>query len=209
MHVAHKVARLCVRLLHTQQPFDPQRFSQWRHYWDFGGGCITDLMTHWIDVVHWYMDVDAPMTAMTTGNNYRIPSWEAPDTVNATLEFPRDFMAAYLGTYVSRIDDGGLEFRGSRATLKINRARLAVYRDDAAYAPGTREPEPELLMRSSVDGSISHLQNWLDCIRTRARPNADIRAGHIAARTSQIAFASLKAGRRVRWEGGAVRIDGA
>ena len=63
-------------------------------------------------------------------------------------------MAAYLGTYVSRVDDGGLEFRGERGTLKIDRARLAFYRDDAAYAPGTLTPEPEIYVRSSGDGTL-------------------------------------------------------
>ena len=159
------------------QPFRPERFYQWRHFWDFGGGCLTDLMTHWIDVVHWYMDVDAPLSAAATGHNYNIKLWEAPDTVNATLEFPKNFMAAYLGTYVSRVDDGGLEFRGDRGTLKIDRARLAFYRDDAAYAPGTLTPEPEIYVRSSGDGTLTHLQNWLDCIRSRKAPNAHIRSG--------------------------------
>jgi hypothetical protein len=55
----------------ADQPFRPERFYQWRHYWDFGGGCLTDLMTHWIDVVHWYMDVDAPLAAAATSHNYR------------------------------------------------------------------------------------------------------------------------------------------
>ena len=118
--------------------------------------------------------------------------WEAPDTVNATLEFPKNFMAAYLGTYVSRVDDGGLEFRGDRGTLKIDRARLAFYRDDAAYAPGTLTPEPEIYVRSSGDGTLTHLQNWLDCIRSRKAPNAHIRIGHQAARTSHIANAALR-----------------
>ena len=130
------------------QPFKPERFYQWRHFWDYGGGGITDLMTHWIDVVHWYMNVEAPLAASATGHNYNIKLWEAPDTVNATLEFP-NFMAAYLGTYVSRVDDGGLEFRGEKGTLKIDRARLAFYRDDAAYAPGTHAPEPDIYVRSS------------------------------------------------------------
>jgi predicted dehydrogenase len=182
-----------------ERAFDPQRFFQWRHFWDYGGGCITDLMTHWIDVVHWYLDVEAPLTAVTTGRNYRIQGWDAPDTVTTTLEFPKDFMAAYLGTYVSRIDDGGLEFRGERATLKIDRARLAVYRNDAPYVSGTRLPEPEIYVRSSGDGSVAHLQNWVDCMRSRQKPTADIRTGHAAARTSHIANASLKAGRPVRW----------
>ena len=70
------------------QPFRPERFYQWRHYWDFGGGCLTDLMTHWIDVVHWYMNVEAPISAFSAGHNYNIKIWEAPDTVSTTLEFP-------------------------------------------------------------------------------------------------------------------------
>jgi predicted dehydrogenase len=179
--------------------FAPERFYQWRHFWDYGGGCITDLMTHWIDVVHWYMDVDAPTAAMATGRNYNIKLWEAPDTVNATLEFPRNFMAAYLGTYVSKVDDGGLEFRGDKGTLKIDRARLAFYRDDAAYAAGTLTPEPDIYVRSSGDGTLTHLQNWLDCIRSRKQPNASIRVAHAAARTSHITNAALRAGHAVKW----------
>jgi predicted dehydrogenase len=183
------------------QPFDARRFSHWRHYWDFGGGALTDLMTHWIDVVHWYMGVDAPLTAVATGANHRITHWEAPDTINATLEFPKDFMGVYLGTFNSRIDDGGLEFRGSEGTMKIDRRRLAVYRDDGQYLPGTHLPEPEIFVRSGVDGTIAHLQNWLDCIRSRQKPNADIRSGHIAARTAHIGNAALRGKQRVRWNG--------
>ena len=180
------------------QPFRPERFFQWRHFWDFGGGGITDLMTHWIDVVHWYMDVDAPLSASAAGRNYNIKLWEAPDTMTATIEFP-GFVAAYLGTYVSRVDDGGLEFRGERGTLKIDRARLAFYRDTAPYVPGTNTPEPEIAVRSSGDGTVAHLQNWLDCVRSRKVPNAHIRVAHQAARTSHIVNAALRSGRPVKW----------
>jgi predicted dehydrogenase len=181
------------------RPFEPVRFFQWRHFWDYGGGCLTDLLTHWIDVVHWYMNVDAPKSATAKGQNYYIKSWEAPDTVNASIEFPKDFTTVYLGTYASRVDDGGLEFRGDRGTLKIDRSRLAFYRDDAAWAPGTHTPEPDIFVRSSGDGTLTHLQNWLDCLRSRKVPNANIRVAHQAARTSQIANASLRSGQPVRW----------
>ncbi len=188
------------------QSFRPERFFQWRHFWDFGGGCVTDLMTHWIDVVQWYMNVEAPLTAAATGRNYNITLWEAPDTVDVTLEFPKKFIAAYLGTYVSRVDDGGLEFRGEGGTLKIDRARLAFYRDDAADAPGTNTPEPDIYVRSSGDGTLTHLQNWLDCVRSRKQPNAPVRVGHQAARTSHIANAALRAGHPVRWNDAAGTI---
>ena len=124
-------------------------------------------MTHWIDVVHWYMNVEAPISAYSSGKNYNQKMWEAPDTVTTTLEFPNNFTCAYLGTYVSRVDDGGLEFRGELGTLKIDRARLAFYKDDAPYAKGTLTPEPEIVIPSKADGSIAHLQNWIDCVRSR------------------------------------------
>jgi predicted dehydrogenase len=181
------------------QPFRPERFC---------GGGITDLMTHWIDVVHWYMDVEAPTTASAIGRNDHITLWETPDTTAVTLEFAKPFLASYLGTFLSRVDDGGLEFRGDRGTLKIDRARLAFYRDAAPYASGTLTPEPDLLVRSSGDGTRSHLQNWLDCMRSRATPNADIRIGHAAARTSHIANAALRAKRPVRWDATQERIEG-
>ena len=116
-------------------------------------------------------------------------------------------MAAYLGTYVSRVDDGGLEFRGERGTLKVDRARLAFYRDDAALAAGTNAPEPEIYVRSSGDGTATHLQNWLDCVRSRKQPNAPIRVGHQAARTSHIANAALRAGHAVRWDDAAGKVE--
>jgi predicted dehydrogenase len=189
------------------QPFRPERFYQWRHFWATGGGCLTDLMTHWIDVVHWYMNVEAPLSATTSGHNYNIKLWECPDTVSTTLEFP-NFTAPYLGTYVSRVDDGGLEFRGELGTLKIDRARLAFYKDDAVYAPGSLTPEPEIFVRSSGDGSIAHLQNWIDCVRSRQQPTAPIKVGHIAARTSHIANAALKAKKSVKWNNAAGKIEG-
>jgi len=44
----------------TEQPFEADRFFIWRWYWDFGGGAMTDLFTHWIDVVHMAMKTYSP-----------------------------------------------------------------------------------------------------------------------------------------------------
>ena len=187
------------------RPFDAERFLQWRHFWDYGGGGFTDLLTHWIDVVHWYMEVEAPRVTSATGANHIRKSWDAPDTANASLEFPKDFSAAYVGSFNNRTDDGGLEFRGSEATMKIDRQRLAVYRRDAPDVAGTHAPEPETYVRSTIDGTVAHLQNWVDCMRSRKTPAADIRTGHIAARTSHLANIALREQRRVTWDGSAAR----
>ena len=96
----------------------------------------------------------------------------------------------------------------SRRSYQIDRSRLAFYRDDAAYAAGTLTPEPDIYIRSSGDGTLTHLQNWLDCIRSRKAQNAHIRVGHQAARTSHLANSALRTGKPVRWNHAAERIEG-
>jgi predicted dehydrogenase len=189
------------------QPFDLERFQRWRHFKDFGGGVLTDLLTHWIDVVHWYMGVDTPLSAVTTGRNYRVKTWDWPDAVTATLEYPKDFMVTHTGTYGSSIDDGGLEFRGDQATLKIDRERLLVFNEDRGKSGWRATPEPEIHVRSLGDGSVSHLRNWLDCIRSRKTPNAPMRVGHAAVRAAHIANAALGLGARVRFDGKTGKVE--
>ena len=109
------------------QPFRPERFYQWRHFWDFGGGCLhrpDDPLDRRRPVVHGRRGSAVRGDDRRTTTTSRL--WEAPDTVNTTLEFPKHFMAAYLGTYVSRVDDGGLEFRGDLGTLKIDRSAAGL-----------------------------------------------------------------------------------
>lgn len=180
------------------QPVKPERYFLWRWYWDFGGGALTDLMTHWIDVIQWYMSTPAPQTALTSGNLYA-SSWECPDTINCVLEFPKNYTVVYTGTMASRIDDGGFELRGTKGTLKVDRAHLAFFAEESRNLPGTQAPEPEILIRSQGDGTVQHLQNFLDCIRSRKIPTAGIRVAHEAARTSHIGNLSLKLGRKVKW----------
>ena len=190
------------------QPWNPERFFRWRHFRDFGGGVLTDLLTHWIDVVHWYMGVTAPVAATVTSAKYRIKTMDWPDTITATLEYPKDFMVTHTGTYASTIDDGGLEFRGDQATLKVDRERLAVYTEASRKGqPWRQTPEPEILVRSLGDGTSAHLANWLDCIRSRNTPNAPVRVGVEAARAAHVANQSVVAGVRVRWNGAAGKVE--
>jgi predicted dehydrogenase len=181
------------------QPFTLEKFYWWRWFWDFGGGILTDLLTHWIDVIQWYMGQPAPLTATTTGEVYRMP-WQAPDTLTAAYEYPGKFMVTFTGAINSSVDDGGIIFRGSEATLKIDRAHMAVYPEGGAPVPGTLVPEPEILVRSEHDGTIDNVNNFLDCVRTRKTPNADIHVAFEAARTSWIGNIALKRGMKVVWD---------
>lgn len=175
------------------QPFTPEKFVWWRFFWDFGGGILTDLMTHWIDVIQWYMDQSAPKTATTTGEVY-LMNWQCPDTITAVYEFPGNFTVTFTGALNDSIDDGGIEFRGTEATLKVDRTRLAVYPEGVRWASGTQAPEPVIFVRSEHDGTLDNVKNLLDCMRTRKTPNASIQAGFEAARTSWIGNIAFKRG---------------
>jgi predicted dehydrogenase len=182
-----------------EQPFTPEKYVWWRFFWDFGGGILTDLLTHWIDVIQWYMGQPAPQTATTTGELY-LMNWQCPDTITAVYEFPGRFTVTFTGALDGSIDDGGIELRGTEATLKIDRTRLAVYPEGVPWAADSRAPEPEIFARSERDGTIDHVKNFLDCMRTRKQPNASLQAGFEAARTSWIGNIALKRGLKTVWD---------
>ena len=105
-----------------------------------------------------------------------------------------NFTVAFTGALNDGIDDGGIEFRGTEATLKIDRVHLAVYPEGVRHVPGSLAPEPEIFVRSEHDGTLDNVRNFLDCLRTRETPNASIHAGFEAARTSWIGNIAFKRG---------------
>jgi hypothetical protein len=62
-------------------------------------------------------------------------------------------------------------------------------------------------VRSQGDGSISHLRNWLECIRSRKSPTAPMRVGHQAVRAAHIANASLRLGGRVSFDSASGKVE--
>lgn len=188
------------------QPFNEDRFYRWRWYWNFGGGAMTDLFTHWIDVVHMTLGSDTPSKVFMLGDKYHFQEWDCPDTVQAALRYPAPtpseisghtggnlgkeprtmaqpgpFDVVYEGMMASSIDDGGLEFRGTEATLKINRSGLNVFREGVG-----RDQNPVLTERSTGDGTITHMQNFFACVRDRREPNAPVEAGISCARAGHL-----------------------
>jgi predicted dehydrogenase len=180
------------------QPFDALRCARWRWFWDFGGGHLTDLYSHFGDVVHWYTDQYAPRTAQASGNRNAIPQFECPDTINAAWDYP-GFTIVYNGALNGSLDGGNIIFRGHRATMKLNRDGFAVYPEGKVARELTRWPEPETAATSSADGTIAHIQNFLDCVRSRSQPNAPVRPAVAIARAAHLANAAWRKG--TPWKG--------
>jgi predicted dehydrogenase len=176
-----------------EQPFSLEKFYLWRWYWNFGGGGMTDLFTHWIDVAQWAMKSDTPREAQMLGDKYIFEEWDCPDTLQAAFRYPA-FDVVYEGMMSSSIDDGGLEFRGTEATLKMDRSGFAIYRE------GLKSGQNPILTEDSVrDGTIDHVKNFFTCIKTRKEPNAPVETGISAARAGQIANLAYRHTGQINW----------
>jgi predicted dehydrogenase len=175
------------------EPFREEKFYRWRQFWNFGGGSMTDLFTHWIDVVHWAMKSDQPREAQILADKYVFEDWACPDTIQAALRYP-GFDVIYEGMMASSIDDGGLEFRGTDATLKINRSGFTVHHEGVPV-----KDNPVIKADSFRDGTIDHMQNFFDCIKTRKDPNAPVEAGVAAARAGQIVNLAYRGKGQITW----------
>ena len=180
------------------QPFSEERYLNWRWFWDFGGGALTDLFLHWVDVVHWYMSSDTPADAEGIGANYVIPEWQWPDTLNAAFHYPGNFMVNFDCSLMGYLEGGGLMFHGTKAMMRLHRGGFAVYPEQPGY---TELPDLKNVTQQAVsthDGAIDHVQNFLDCVHSRGTPNAPIAAGIAAARAGQLGNKALRSGDRVR-----------
>lgn len=175
------------------QPFDLEKYFRWRWYWSFGGGAMTDLFTHWIDVVHWAMKSDMPSTAFMLGDKRVYQQWDCPDTIQAAFRYP-EFDVVYEGMMASSIDDGGLEFRGTEATLKLSRSGMTIWREGLKS-----DKNPVLKEDSFEDGTVAHTKNFFDCIKSRREPNAPVETGVAAARAGHIGNYAFHHGGKASW----------
>jgi predicted dehydrogenase len=173
--------------------WDPQQYWNFRAYLDFGGGQITDLFTHWIDVVHMFMGQEIPISAVAAGGVYCYTDGRtAPDTISATLEYPDKWAATFEATLAPGLSGDGIEMVGTEGRLHITRGQFT-------FTPKGRNPEPTVV---KAQGSLDehHVNNFLDCMKTRKNPNGDVLIGHRAAQASHLANIAWVQKRRIRFD---------
>lgn len=154
------------------RPFNKNRFhGSWRHFWDYGGGLVSDWGVHLIDMALWAKDITGgPKETITyAANTFSEPrARETFDTMNVT--YPKsDFVIGYdVNGGVQRgpwNQPYGLAFIGEKGTLVVNRNYLEVFPewDDTAKVNRT---EP-FKMDQADDTHKQHVRNFLDCVKSR------------------------------------------
>jgi predicted dehydrogenase len=187
------------------QEYDEYRFRNWRWFWDFGGGIFTDLMVHWIDVAHWILKVDHPEKAVSHGEHLNSKGvWETPDTVQTILSYPGGVQMSFEGTFANAHRGAMITFMGSEANLYIDRGGYVLTPE--RNKKGT--PKERILgsgprgadFYDKPDGELLHLQNWIDCVKSRRTPNAPAEGGVSSASAAHLANRAMREGGVAVWK---------
>ncbi len=172
--------------------YDPQQYFNFRAYLDFGGGQVTDLFTHWIDVVHMFMGQDNPISASAAGGVYHYKDGRtAPDTINVLLEYPKEWVATFEATLAPGIKGAAVEMCGTEGKLYITRQGYEFLSAEKGAQP--------IKVPYTKDQTIDHVQNFLDCCRSRKLPNADVQIGHRSAAASHLGNIAYVQKRRLNY----------
>lgn len=173
--------------------WDPQQYWNWRAYLDFGGGQVTDLFTHWIDVVHMFTGQEIPKSATAAGGIYHYKDGRtAPDTINVLLEYPGDYTATFDATLAPGITGAAVEMCGTEGRLYIDRQKYV-------FTPPGRNAQ-SVTVNATTDLDLDHVTNFLECVRSRKLPNGDVLIGHRSAQASHLGNIAYMEKRRLSFD---------
>jgi predicted dehydrogenase len=191
----------------ARRPFDANRFRQWRFYSDYSGGILADQGAHVFDGIHMLMGAGYPLAVNASAGRPHKAGVDQPESVTAIAEYPEDFIAVFSVNYAAMQyklrNDQLNQLDGDQARMDIGREELKVFAKGAEDAPvDTMKSE-----RGFGYATDLHVQNFLECVRTRKEPTAPMRLGFQAALVVQMANLSLKQGRRMRWNAESGRVE--
>jgi predicted dehydrogenase len=186
----------------------PFIFRNWRNIGDYAGGIVADQGAHVFDGIHLLMGAGFPTAVTAAAGKPHREGYDTPESVVATAEYAEDFIATFSINYAamrykSRFDQMN-HLDGDKARMDIGRESLRV------FAQG--EEEKPTVERVSEKGfghaTVLHVQNFVECVRTRRKPTATMAVAFQAALVAQLANLSLKSGKRVKWNAALRRVEG-
>ncbi len=178
----------------AKHPFDPNRYINWRFFWDYSGGNVYENMCH--QVAFWYkaMNLQIPKTVNMTGGLYLWKDGrEVPDTMNVSLEQPEEILLSWDSGFGNNALGVTEDVLGTDGTIskgqQIRYTPQKVNRPDGTEAIGSTTASP-----------IAHMENFFDCIRSGKETNCPFDLGFRVSIACRMAVDSYRKGRAVKWD---------
>ena len=181
-------------LLHRpDRPFDARRIREWQLFREYTNGIPGLWMSHFIDLIPWFLDDPYPSGAVAKGGVYLWKDGrETSDVFHALLDYPKGLLVGFAMS-LTNSEGNRNSWHGSRGTLDMNTFTISGKGSTAADRIG------EEICIEPVEVN-SHMANFIECIRSRRPPRADIQAGFSHAVAGCMAAIARDTGRNVRFD---------
>lgn len=174
--------------------FDPQRFLNWRLYWDYSGGSVFEHMSHQLGFWYRALDLQIPRAAAMNGGVYLWKDGrEVPDTMNVSLEQPEEILISWSAGFGNNQPGVTEDVLGDHGT--ITRDNQIRYRPQKI-----NRPEGNEMTGRAMHSPHAHMENFFDSIRMGRAPNAGFETGYRVSIAARMAVESYRLGRTVRWD---------
>ena len=173
--------------------------DHWRWFWDFGTGALGRYGVHSLDVARWGLQLELPTRVSSSGGIYHFQDdRQTPDTLCVQFDYPDATIAWEHRLWSTRAPEGrsdGTAFYGELGTLVIDRGGYKIYgRSEAPVSDGHRADD-------------AHIANFIDCLRSRQTPAADIATGATSSTLCHLGNLSHRLGRELTQDDLAANVD--
>lgn len=186
-----------------QETIHPYKFR----WWDLYSSQMANWGIHYLDAIRWITGDLAPSSVCAMGGRYAVDDDRTiPDTLEAVFEFPAGRLAIFgqyeaSGNPIFPVAGAELELRGTLGTAYIGYRTINVVPERGGqFQDPSPRMEPIKIEGPPGDPTVLHARNFLDCVRSRQKPNADVEEGHRSTTCSLIANISLMLRARLEWD---------
>ena len=184
-------------------PWNERHFWHWRCYWAYGTGYAGDLLSHEMDFVQYLLGHGIPDTCSCVGLLSLLKDdREVPDTWSATYEYEKlGRTVTFTGSMNTGQTKQPVEICGRDATLRFDgiahdASRFQILPEEH----NTRKDLPKGYEWKKTPKQPNHLDDWVNCIRTRGTPKCSTGEAFIETATFLMSLASYRQRRVVRWD---------
>lgn len=184
--------------------FDPQRYMNWRFYWDYSGGNVFENMVHQLGFWYAVLGLTIPESVTMAAANYRSPKMEVPDTMSVTMSHREKVLFTWSSMFGNSFYGETYDYLfGTNGTVMHDESDQTAYWPQGKKGASPAESEASALTKANAgysDYTLAHMQNFFDCVRSRKEPICPFELGFRTAIACQMAITSYRQQRTVRWD---------